>query len=631
MEEIIIPVDLVIGARSGKKDCLDRLSDMVWAPLRSYIYRRILDHNLTEDIVQESIIEMFKILGKLRKNDRFWPWLCKIALNKIRIHNRSERRRKSAHKAKADHDHRQNGYKEETVANLVNEELKQSVVTAMRQIKLRHREVLAMRCYESKEYAQIADDMGCSELGARLLFYRAKKSLARQLARNGLGRGSLLLALVVIGKLSAPSKAAAAAMTISAGTMNVGIAAGLIGAATTTKGVAVVATAAAVTVSSVAVVPNMIETQDINRTGIVVNSELTEQNAPVLPGVEQCSYYFPQGVNGPVITRQIRRDEQKNIVYSRWLQNDSANYCITGNRVLISNHRMWAENLSVCRLPTDSVELRRFLSSMEGKSSQFDYPPCISKSKDLLITIRRDDQNNNEILQAVRHYNISEEEYFLYDWPKSAKIIDNRDDMHKRGWTYFAVTGRVNGMRISGQGRIAFVYEASQMFKPWIRLKIGNNLEIVDTSRGAAVSGANGKPIATYPAGTFMKGLARPWGGLHTIDVIRRDAAKKAVPFQSRYISGNEKTEVILSGDEMELVYTIDMQGDIVEKIAFVGSETNDNNTYGEDTIQFTYLQDIDQVADDEFATPVMSGHTDSTTDPGQFWLFRLGDGSLAE
>ncbi|MHC4286581.1 MAG: RNA polymerase sigma factor, partial [Planctomycetota bacterium] len=86
MEEVNIPIELISQAQLGNKDSLDSLVDIVWAPLKSYIYRRTLDDNLTEDIVQDSIIELMKMIGRLQRKDRFWPWLCKIALNKIRIY-----------------------------------------------------------------------------------------------------------------------------------------------------------------------------------------------------------------------------------------------------------------------------------------------------------------------------------------------------------------------------------------------------------------------------------------------------------------------------------------------------------------------------------------------------------------
>lgn len=624
MDEVHIPIELISQAQLGKKDSLDRLVGMVWAPLKSYVYRRTLDDNLTEDIVQESILELIKIIDRLQRKDRFWPWLCKIALNKIRIYNRSERRKKTALMSKARWDQRPKKYQEENVAELVNEELKQSVVKAMRRLKLRHREILALRCYESKSYSQIADEMDCTELGARLLFFRAKKSLAKELARNGLGRGSLLLALVIIGKMTAPTREAAAGVSITAGTMYVGTTVSVIGAAISAKGIALL-TAGAITVSSVVVGPKILQTPGINRP-VKANQRILRPPAKTYEGIEECCYFFPEGIRGPVMIRQIKRNEQANKTYCRQLQNDSMNYYTIGGTVFINNNRMWAEDLSVHRLPTDSKQLREFLSHVEGKAAEPKYVPCTDRARNLLVTVRRDAENSNNILETVRHYNVVEEEFFQYDWPEGTKKIDNRDAMHKRGWTYFKIAGRINGEVVLGRGRIPFVYETYQSHSAWIRLKVGKELEIVDSANGANIYSSTQELLATYPPGTFMKGLARPWMGLHTIDTIRRDAAEKSIWFESRYSLGKEKTEVTLTRKHIKLIYSIDMKNDIVEKITFI---RNDKNAAAENTLQISYLQDINQTTDEFNAPKIRINSRLSKTTPGIQWLFQLAEGTL--
>ena len=623
MEEVNIPIELISQAQLGNKDSLDRLVDIVRVPLKSYIYRRILDDDLTEDIVQESVLELIKMIGRLQKKDRFWPWLCKIALNKIRIYNRSERRRKNALMSRVRRDQRPKRYQEENVAELVNEELKQSVMKAMRQLKLRHREILALRCYEGKSYSQIADEMDCTELGARLLFFRAKKSLAKELARNGLGRGSLLLALVIIGKMTAPTKAAAAGVSIKAGTMCVGTTAGVIGAAISAKGIAVLTAAAAITVSSAVVGPKIVKTPSINRPA---SQHILKPSAKAYKGIEECCYFFPEGIGGPVMIRQIQRDEQTNETYCRRLQNDSMNYYTNGGKVFINNHRMWAEDLSVHRLPTDTKQLREFLSYVEGRPIEPGYVPCTERARNLLIAVRRDAENSHNILETVRHYNVVEEEFFQYDWLKGTQIVDNRDAVHKRGWTYFKITGQINGEEILGYGRIPFVYKTYRSHYAWLKLKVGRELEIVDGEDGANIYGPRQALQATYPAGTFMKGLPRPWMGLHTIDIIRRDAAEESIWFESRYLLSKEKTEVTLSRNNIKLVYTVDMKNDIVEKITFV---RNDKDTAAEDFLHFSYLQKIDQTTEEFTAPKIRKNLRLSKTPSGIQWLFQLADGTL--
>ena len=87
--------------------------------------------------------------------------------------------------------------KRDGLAELISQELKQTVLMAMSKLKPRHRAVLTMRCYDEMEYSQIAGVMRCSEFAARMLFWRAKKALGKQLARRGLGKGALLLALTL--------------------------------------------------------------------------------------------------------------------------------------------------------------------------------------------------------------------------------------------------------------------------------------------------------------------------------------------------------------------------------------------------------------------------------------------------
>ena len=198
MDENINYIEVVERARAGDQESLDSLAQLAAEQLYAYVYRIVLEQDLTEDIVQESILEMFKVLGKLEKADRFWPWLYRIALNKVHSHYRRQRRRGEVLRTMAENGgcgednqvSRQDG-----LAKLVSRELKGIVFAAMKELKPEYREALALRCYEGKEYCQIAEMMGRSELSCRVLFYRAKKALERQLSRRGLGKGAVVKSL----------------------------------------------------------------------------------------------------------------------------------------------------------------------------------------------------------------------------------------------------------------------------------------------------------------------------------------------------------------------------------------------------------------------------------------------------
>ena len=92
-----------------------------------------------------------------------------------------------------------------------------------------------------------------------------------------------------------------------------------------------------------------------------------------------------------------------------------------------------------------------------------------------------------------------------------------------------------------------------------------------------------------------FSGLGRPWMGLHTIDIVRRDAAEKEIPFETALRAGESKGQVILTKESYKSIYTIDMEKDVVEKIIYSGEK--------EGELVFTYLQEIGGERS-EFAPP---------------------------
>ena len=140
-------VKLVEQARLGDKDSLDRLAEVVRVRLREYVCRLTLQDDLTQDIVQESILEMFRVFDKLKRAERFWPWLYGIAFNKIRNHYGKQWRRKTislsgVSEKIAGADGR------DGLADAVTLEFKQIVLKSMDQLQPQHRAVLTMRCYD---------------------------------------------------------------------------------------------------------------------------------------------------------------------------------------------------------------------------------------------------------------------------------------------------------------------------------------------------------------------------------------------------------------------------------------------------------------------------------------------------
>jgi len=618
MDQQLCQIELIRRAQLGDKQCLGQLAQQARERLRTYVYRLTQRDDLAEEIVQESLLEMCKVLGKLKNDDRFWPWLYGIAINKLRRHYRTEQKQQrlavSSAKRRGTLKERQDG-----LENLVSEELKQIISSAMQKLRTRHKAVLIMRCYDGMTHSEIAESMGCSEFSTRMLFLRAKKALQRELSRNGFGKGSLLAALVLFGKMTAPSKAAAAQVTVAASAIKVGLLTGIVGVATTKTAIVSFTAATALTAGTIVSTSGPWKQGTEGPPPSVTNQAIGQfdQNSNT---EEEYWYYFPQGPAKPMMLRAKSGTLGENS-YWQILQNDRANYYYHNNSVHINNYRMWAKDLGVLTIPTDNPELTDFLCQVEPGTKAMNH--IAANGRGLLLIAARSKAKDIDQSWAVRHHNVLEEDYFQSDWPAKAKVFDNRDAMHKRGWTYFRVSGKVNGQNVFGTGRIPFVYAASEQYSPWLRLQVGS-LMIVDTYTEAYLNLLQSDQFETYAGGSFFKGLTRPWMGIHTIDTVRRDAAEQRISFETKHTPGSQFAQVELICKGLKIIYKIDMEIDVIDEITFSTDQGNKGN------LKFSYLQSIEGAgATEEFKPPIPKRRRASNSSPGLLWLAKLVEGSL--
>ncbi|TFG44697.1 MAG: RNA polymerase sigma factor, partial [Candidatus Brocadiia bacterium] len=211
-------VGLVRQARLGDSKSMDRLAEAVGIRLRGYIYRSTLNRELTEDLCQEALLEMMSSIGSLEKADSFWPWIFRIASSKIVQHYRHIKREAAIRFGTLEDSLLESiltdGSEGSSVA-AIRGELGQMIVESVSKLNGHQRSVVALRCYEGMSFAEIADSVGCREVDARVSFFRAKQFLKKQLSNRGFSRSSLLMALLLFGKMTAPSQAAAAGVTLS--------------------------------------------------------------------------------------------------------------------------------------------------------------------------------------------------------------------------------------------------------------------------------------------------------------------------------------------------------------------------------------------------------------------------------
>jgi len=137
----------------------------------------LADRHLAEDAAQETLAEACRQLARLRKPERFGPWVAAICRNVARDMLRERRQ--------------QNGPAENRPAlwpDGSQDERRAILEQALQQLPCHLREVILLRFYNQMSYEQMAKVLGASEQTIDGRLRRAKKRIAAYLARKGFRR-----------------------------------------------------------------------------------------------------------------------------------------------------------------------------------------------------------------------------------------------------------------------------------------------------------------------------------------------------------------------------------------------------------------------------------------------------------
>jgi RNA polymerase sigma-70 factor (ECF subfamily) len=222
IENTIGVIRLVKQAQCGDSEAMSQLSQRVAERVFPYIQGLTLNYDLAEDILQETLMELVKSLNKVENAESFWCWVYRQAFGKARHHFRERSRQRSIIFRVASGLLGQT--KDESLTGLSyvkRVELSETILHAMNKLKMEYRNVLILRCFEDLSYADIAQMLECKELHARILFFRAKRSLVRHMVRGGFGKDYLLAGLVLFRILTKPSEVSATTTLVSASVLQV--------------------------------------------------------------------------------------------------------------------------------------------------------------------------------------------------------------------------------------------------------------------------------------------------------------------------------------------------------------------------------------------------------------------------
>lgn len=340
-------------------------------------------------------------------------------------------------------------------------------------------------------------------------------------------------------------------------------------------------------------------------------------------------FYFPEDVDGPVFRRMQRWTPQLMRKQCAWLQNERGNYYYDSGTQTVTrcNEPVAWSNLNVLILPTDPPEMAAFLEEVQRAYGDVEFTrdpntQLVREAVDMRFVDTMD-------FKTQFQYNTIDRDFFVYNWSENVPVKDRRDEMHKRGWTYVRMKGTVQGRTVVGSGRIPFTYSAYQEQPAWITFTVDDTLTISDTHQGAWTQAPSDGEVTAYPSGAFFSGLMRPWMGLHTMDLVRRDAAWSRRYFFTEEIEETGCIRVTVRDDpdepHVKLAYTIDPSHDLLTAVTFLV----DGDPAGQ--LEFDYLDSVTDVHD-TYVEPTTDAPLDPPAQPtpGMLWLFALANGELA-
>jgi RNA polymerase sigma-70 factor (ECF subfamily) len=182
---------LVDQAKSGSRTAFGQLVELFHEDIFRLVFYRVRTHMDAEDITQETFMKAYKNLSKLKKAERFRPWLYKIGLNQVNDFYR-EKRILAIFKDYSDIDDiDQSDIKRDDLPDALNTLLKQEfwkhIGLFLDRLSRMEREVFLLRFLDNLHIKEVSQILKRSESSVKTHLYRALKKF-----RNGSGLINLL-------------------------------------------------------------------------------------------------------------------------------------------------------------------------------------------------------------------------------------------------------------------------------------------------------------------------------------------------------------------------------------------------------------------------------------------------------
>ncbi len=152
--------------QQGNREAVSQLLERHTRRVRDYVRMMVKDYDVADDLTQEVLIKVVKVLDEGRYTDkgRFLPWVLRIAHNKVLDYFRAQKQVKTVNESNAGFDILGNkNFAEPSIEEkLVSEQQAEEVRQLIELLPAEQQEVVKMRYYEGLSFKEIAEHTGVS-------------------------------------------------------------------------------------------------------------------------------------------------------------------------------------------------------------------------------------------------------------------------------------------------------------------------------------------------------------------------------------------------------------------------------------------------------------------------------------
>ena len=165
-------------ARTGNQKAFEKLVVKYQKRIYSTVRRMVLDHNDTNDIVQDTFVKVYTHLHRFDEQYPFYPWLHRIAINTALNHQKKRSRRKERFAIEGDVEfNKVESADENPLKETLHRELEDRVAEAMERLPFDQRTVFVMRTSEGLSYQEISEQLNVSVGTVMSRLSRAREKL----------------------------------------------------------------------------------------------------------------------------------------------------------------------------------------------------------------------------------------------------------------------------------------------------------------------------------------------------------------------------------------------------------------------------------------------------------------------